>query len=77
MFLFLQGQGAVDHNRHLIEIENPDDKILNCCLQVQPYVRHVILLSNDINLTNKSMASGVEGVSIKQIKQRLNALSAL
>lgn len=67
----------MDHNRHLIEIENPDDKILNCCLQVRSYSRHCILLSNDFNLTNKAIASGIGGCSTKQIKERLNALGAL
>lgn len=67
-----QGQSAIDHNRSLIEIDSADDRILNCCLQLKSSVERVILLSNDINLTNKATVSGVESVTAKQIKQLLS-----
>lgn len=67
-----QGQSAIEHRRLLIDIDSADDRILNCCLQAQTSVERVILLSNDINLTNKAKACGITGVAAKQIIQLLN-----
>lgn len=53
------GQSATDDCRHLIEILCPDDKILNCCLQLKELGSHVILLSNDKNLSIKAKVNHV------------------
>lgn len=67
------GQGAVDHRRHIIDIDSADDKILNCCLQVKQNASRVVLLTNDVNLSNKALASGVESISSKQMLEKISA----
>lgn len=54
------GQSALEDCRHLIEIESPDDKILNCCLQLKSSSKKVILLSDDKNLCCKAKSSGID-----------------
>lgn len=64
-------QGALNHQRYLIEIDGPDDKILNFCLQVKPHAGHVILLSNDIIFKTKALGTAIECVEGRFIKDRL------
>lgn len=53
------GQSATDDRNHIIEITNPDDKILNCCIQLKEHRNQVALLSQDKNLCCKAKASGI------------------
>lgn len=64
--LFCAGQKATESNRHIIDVKSADDKILNCCLQMIQHSRKVILITNDINLSNKAIASGIETMSTKE-----------
>ncbi|XP_037051487.1 transcriptional protein SWT1-like [Bradysia coprophila] len=64
----LQGQKATEDCSHLIDVINADDKILNCCLQLLRQSRETILISNDINLCNKAIASGVATMTSKEYK---------
>ncbi|XP_026474878.1 uncharacterized protein LOC113378545 [Ctenocephalides felis] len=56
----IHGQSAVDCSNHLITIDCPDDKILNCCLQIQKTNKNVVLLSNDNNLRTKCIVTRVQ-----------------
>lgn len=60
----VQGQNVFLSTDYLIEIINADDKILNCCLQIQRSQNSVILLSNDINLRNKALFNNIESLSM-------------
>ncbi|XP_055373465.1 transcriptional protein SWT1 [Condylostylus longicornis] len=54
------GQSANESRKILdIDIENPDDHIINCCLQLKSYNLNYILLSNDINLRNKAICNQI------------------
>lgn len=68
-FLAIAGQKATDDCKYVINIENADDKILNCCLQLKEYTSDVILLTNDINLSNKAMSSGIDTMTSKQCQR--------
>ncbi|XP_031628221.1 transcriptional protein SWT1 [Contarinia nasturtii] len=59
----LQGQKATEDNDHIIEVKSPDDKILNCCLQLKNQSKEIILLTNDINLSNKALVNGIETIT--------------
>lgn len=54
------GQSANEDNEHLIDIQCPDDKILNCCLQLKEKGCDVLLLSNDKNLSIKAKVNHVD-----------------
>lgn len=56
----IQAQSALEEADHLIKIDCPDDSILNCCLQLQAQVPHMILLTNDANLRLKANASNIQ-----------------
>ncbi len=64
------GQKATEDCEHLIDVANADDKILNCCLQVLRQPREAILITNDINLCNKAMASGITAMTSKEYKDK-------
>ncbi|XP_012162899.1 uncharacterized protein LOC101454433 isoform X2 [Ceratitis capitata] len=55
----LQAQSAMSELEHLVEITSPDDRIINCCLQVKQHVDNVILLTEDINLRNKAICNNI------------------
>ncbi|XP_067635189.1 transcriptional protein SWT1 [Eurosta solidaginis] len=55
----LQAQSAVSELEHLVEVTSPDDRIINCCLQVKHHVEHVILLTEDINLRTKAICNSI------------------
>lgn len=57
------GQKASEDTQHMIDIRGADDRILNCCLQLKQHSSDVILVSNDINLRNKSLASGIWAIN--------------
>lgn len=66
----LIGQMAIDDTKHLINISSNDDKILNCCLQLIGQSKKVILVTNDLNLTNIAKLNGVETITFKACSQR-------
>ncbi|XP_011177396.2 transcriptional protein SWT1 [Zeugodacus cucurbitae] len=55
----VQAQSALSELEHLVEITSPDDRIINCCLQVKQHIDHVILLTEDINLRNKAICNNI------------------
>ncbi|XP_043949516.1 uncharacterized protein LOC108023169 isoform X2 [Drosophila biarmipes] len=57
--LEIQAQSAVEEAEHLIEVDCPDDSIVNCCLQLSEQVPHMMLLTNDANLRLKANASDI------------------
>lgn len=66
-------QSAQDNQRNIVDIGSPDDRILNCCLQCQSLEsKHIVLLSNDINLRNKALCSKVTAFSMAQLAEELN-----
>ena len=61
---FLIGQSALDSvQKQIIPIDCGDDKILNCCLQIQEITKKLILLTNDKNLRNKAFVNKIEAFS--------------
>ncbi|TDG43330.1 hypothetical protein AWZ03_010239 [Drosophila navojoa] len=58
--LKIQAQSALEEATHLIEVDCPDDSIVNCCLQLQSQVPHLMLLTNDNNLRLKANASAIQ-----------------
>lgn len=62
-------QNVFQSNDLLIQVENADDKILNCCLQIRRCENYVYLLSNDINLRNKAIVNDIEATSIEDCRQ--------
>ncbi|KAM8720395.1 hypothetical protein ACLKA7_006444 [Drosophila subpalustris] len=57
--LKIQAQSALEEAEHLIEVDSPDDSIVNCCLQLMAQVPHLTLLTNDANLRLKANASSI------------------
>lgn len=57
--VFITAQSALSELEHLVEITSPDDRIINCCLQVKQHIVHVILLTEDINLRNKAICNNI------------------
>ncbi|XP_053949102.1 uncharacterized protein LOC128857384 [Anastrepha ludens] len=55
----IQAQSALSELDHLVEVNSPDDRIINCCLQAKQHVDHVILLTEDINLRNKAICNNI------------------
>lgn len=55
----------------MIPIEMPDDNIINCCLQVRQiiagYPTELMLLTNDVNLRNKALFSGVQAFAFNEL----------
>lgn len=61
---WLVGQSARESaKRQIIPVHCGDDKILNCCLQIQETTKKVLLLTNDKNLRNKSFVNKIESYS--------------
>ncbi|EDW07758.1 transcriptional protein SWT1 [Drosophila mojavensis] len=58
--LKIQAQSALEEANHLIEVDCPDDSIVNCCLQLQSQVPHLMLVTNDNNLRLKANASAIQ-----------------
>ncbi|CAG2176417.1 unnamed protein product [Oppiella nova] len=50
-----------------IEEEVNDDKILNCCLDLSAFEDNVVLVTNDMNLCNKALMSGVNAINWNQL----------
>ncbi|XP_058830310.1 uncharacterized protein LOC131689321 [Topomyia yanbarensis] len=67
----VKGQSTLEAAHRLIEIANPDDNIVNCCLQVKQAIAglptELMLLSNDINLRNKLLVNGVQAFSFTEL----------
>lgn len=57
------GQSAMDNGYKYIEIENANDSIINCCFQFKQHFGNVVLLTNDMSLSNKSICSQIETFS--------------
>ncbi|XP_014237391.1 transcriptional protein SWT1-like [Trichogramma pretiosum] len=53
----------VQRNNQKFEIDCPDDRILQTCLQVRDYSRSVVLLSYDKNLCNKALLHNIPTLS--------------
>lgn len=70
----LFGQSSLDDGNHLITIDSPDDRILNCCLQfhTKGYKKNLLLLSNDVNLRNKALVSDIQAASHRKLNSMLN-----
>lgn len=60
------GQKATEDHQHIIHIDSPDDRILNCCLQLANQSLDIILLTNDRNLDNKAATSGIRTLSSEE-----------
>lgn len=72
-FLFYSGQKAIDDKNHLIDVTSPDDRILNCCLQLKNQSKEVILVTNDKNLSNKAMLSDIEAITSKTCLEKFQS----
>lgn len=70
------GQSTMEDATTLIEVENADDRILNCALQKQK-LGNVVLLSNDINLRNKAIVNSVDAFSTRQLLDKQETLDFL
>lgn len=57
------GQSAMDNGHRLIEIRNAHDSILNCCLQFELNFGNVMLLTNDLGLSNQAICSRIEALT--------------
>lgn len=68
----VKGQSVHDAGEQNFAVQNADDAILFCCLQIQERQHNSILLSNDINLRNKAMINGVLAYSHKTIMDGLD-----
>uniref|UniRef100_A0A336MH81 CSON001374 protein n=1 Tax=Culicoides sonorensis TaxID=179676 RepID=A0A336MH81_CULSO len=69
------GQSAKDDATKLISIKSQDDDIVNCLLQVKERVKNnVILLSNDRNLRNKVMVTGINAYSTTELEAKKDDL---
>lgn len=67
---FVPGQKATEDCSHLIDVANADDKILNCCLQILRQSPDTTLITNDMNLCNKAIASGITTMTSKEYKAK-------
>lgn len=65
----VRGQSAINENTLLINALNPDDSIINCCLQIKGTTNKVILLSNDINLRNKAICNQINAYKPKDLRE--------
>lgn len=69
------GQSAKEDATKLISITSQDDDIVNCLLQIKEKVEDtVILLSNDKNLRNKAMVSGITSYSTSELESSQDSL---
>ncbi|XP_034122989.1 uncharacterized protein LOC117580507 isoform X2 [Drosophila guanche] len=66
--LEIQAQSALEESEHLIEVDCGDDSIVNCCLQLQKEVPHMILLTNDANLRLKAKSSAIPVSTQSELK---------
>ncbi|KAH8288292.1 hypothetical protein KR054_000209 [Drosophila jambulina] len=58
--LQIQAQSSLEEADHLIDVDSPDDSIINCCLQLKEQVPNMMLLTNDSNLRLKGKASDIQ-----------------
>ncbi|KAH8264675.1 hypothetical protein KR038_011965 [Drosophila bunnanda] len=58
--LQIQAQSALEETEHIIDVDSPDDSIINCCLQLKEQVPNMMLLTNDSNLRLKGIASDIQ-----------------
>lgn len=69
------GQSANDDAQKLISITSQDDDIVNCLLQMKDKTKGtVILLSNDKNLRNKVMVTGINSYSTSELDTNRDSL---
>lgn len=59
----IRGQSAIENEHKLVDIQNSNDDIINCCLQFKHSFGNVMLLTNDINLMNKAICSQIDTFS--------------
>uniref|UniRef100_A0A1Q3F282 Putative transcriptional protein swt1 n=1 Tax=Culex tarsalis TaxID=7177 RepID=A0A1Q3F282_CULTA len=80
----VKGQSTLEAAAPIIPIENPDDHVINCCCQQAGQLRgqspaELLLLSNDVNLRNKALVSGLTAVSFAELAaeaERLRKVAA-
>lgn len=62
------GQSAMDNEDKYIAIWDANDSIINCCLQFKQKFGNVVLLTNDMNLRNKSICSHIPAFSKSELE---------
>lgn len=72
-----RGQSASNAKYYLIDVENPDDKILNYCLQLNQTKNFVVLLSNDINLRNKAQFNDIAAYAYNEFERQENDITEM
>lgn len=60
----------MEDKAHVIDVTSPDDKILNCCLQLVNQSMDIILVTNDKNLSNKALLNGIEAITSRGCLER-------
>lgn len=60
----------MDDTQHIINVKGADDKILNCCLQLQCQQKEVTLVTNDINLSNKALTNAIEAITSRECMKK-------
>lgn len=69
------GQSATEDAEKLISIKSPDDDIVNCLLQIKEKAKGtVVLLSNDKNLRNKVLVTGINTYSSAELEKSKDTL---
>lgn len=66
IYLVIAGQKATEDHQLSITASNSDDRILNCCIQLRSQSLDVILLTNDKNLSSKTMSSDIKSLTSKE-----------
>lgn len=71
-YVSLAGQSATEDRRHIIDVDSPDDRILNCCIQLKDNHNLVSLLSSDKNLCCKAKSSGINIVTPRECNEHFD-----
>lgn len=69
-FTMFIGQKAMEDKSHVIDVSSPDDKVLNCCLQLKNQSKEIILVTNDKNLASKALLNGIEAITSRECLER-------
>lgn len=62
-----RGQGSLEHLNDKIPINDNDDKMLSCCLQVPSNVRKTIFVTNDKGAKCRAILKDIESVQLLKI----------
>lgn len=60
----------MEDKSHVIDVTSPDDKILNCCLQLKNQQKDIILVTNDKNLAAKALLNEIEAITSRECLER-------